>query len=94
MRTKRDNVYKINRQGGYCAVCGAYMQSPQFAHKIANRDDYRQKYGSVIIDDIDNGEMVCCNRCNDAVNIGNKPAEVYRLCIRIYTRKLIEMGLK
>lgn len=44
MRTKRDNVYKINRQGGYCSVCGAYMQNPQFAHKIANRDDYRRKY--------------------------------------------------
>lgn len=88
MRTKRDNVYKINRQGGYCSVCGAYMQNPQFAHRIANTKANRAKFGSLVIDSPLNGELVCSLRCNDAMNIGNKPIECLRLAERIYREEI------
>lgn len=91
MRTKRDNVYKINRQGGYCAVCGAYMQNPQFAHRIANTTTNRKKWGSFIIDHPENGEFVCSLRCNDSLNVGYRKVECLRLIKRIIEDELAKM---
>lgn len=47
------------------------MQGGQYAHRIGNREIYRKKYGSWVIDNTLNGEMVCCLGCNQTVDVGS-----------------------
>lgn len=75
---KNQRTLLYNLQGGVCAVCGRYMERPQFAHAIANTKANRKKYGSKIIDSPFNGALVCSLACNDRVNIGFNPMECER----------------
>ena len=43
----------------------------QFAHKIPNKEMYRKKYGTFIIDHTVNGEYVCSLSCNNSVDVGS-----------------------
>lgn len=65
--------------GGVCEVCGKPLTNPQGAHRIANTKANREKYGSFVIDAVDNIAMVCSLRCNDACNIGNNPGACIKL---------------
>ena len=63
----------LARSCGACAVCGKPLTQGQvqYAHKIGNREIYRKKYGSWIIDHSLNGEMVCGLGCNQSVDVGS-----------------------
>ena len=85
---KEDKIEMLSRSGGRCFVCGRPIERPQFAHRIANTKANRNKFGSFVIDSPMNGEIVCSLRCNDAMNIGNKPIECLRLAERIYSEEI------
>ena len=46
------------------------MQAGQYAHKIANKEMWRKKYGNWVIDHTLNGELVCSLSCNQSVDVG------------------------
>ena len=61
------------RSNGICPVCGKPLISGQmqYAHAIGQREIYRKKYGSFIIDHTLNGKMVCSLACNQSVDVGS-----------------------
>ena len=61
----------IGRSSGICPVCKKPLINPQYAHKIAQKDLWRNKYGSWVIDHTANGEMVCCLSCNQTIDVGS-----------------------
>lgn len=62
----------LQRAGGcVCQVCGMPFKAGQYAHKIANKEMWRKKYGSWIIDHTLNGEYVCSLSCNQSVDVGS-----------------------
>ena len=63
----------LQRAGGECPICHKWIASgqPQYAHKIANKEMWRKKYGSWIIDHTLNGEYVCSLSCNQSVDMGS-----------------------
>ena len=63
----------LQRSGGHCPICHKWISSgqPQYAHKIANKEMWRNKYGSFIIDHTLNGEYVCSLECNSSVDVGS-----------------------
>jgi hypothetical protein len=62
----------LQRAGGcVCQVCGMPFKSGQYAHKIANKEMWRKKYGAWIIDHTLNGEYVCSLSCNQSVDVGS-----------------------
>ena len=70
-RETEQRTSALARSGGVCAVCGKPLVQGQYAHKIGNREIYRKKYGSWIIDHTLNGEMVCSLGCNQTVDVGS-----------------------
>lgn len=76
--------------GGRCAVCGKLLDrnTAQGAHRIANTQANRRKWGSLIIDHPLNVAMVCSPRCNDACNIGYRPYECLRLAFTILSAEM------
>ncbi len=83
---------KIIEQKNKCFICGKPMQSPQFAHFIANTKANRNKYGSFVIDSIFNGAMVCSLDCNDSCNIGFNLIKSLELAKNIYENELKKLG--
>lgn len=76
--------YALAISGGVCEVCGKPLGvHAQGAHKIANTEANRKKWGSWIIDSPLNIAMVCSLKCNDACNIGNDPGACLDLVIDI-----------
>lgn len=63
----------LERSAGRCAVCGKplAMGAGQYAHKIANKEMWRVKYGYWVIDNTVNGEYVCSLDCNHSVDVGS-----------------------
>lgn len=63
----------MGRSNGLCPVCGKPLISGQmqYAHAIGQREIYRKKYGSFIIDHTLNGKMVCSLACNQSVDVGS-----------------------
>ena len=63
----------IQRMSAICPVCKKPFtgSAGQYAHKIANKDLWRKKYGSWIIDHTLNGEYVCSLSCNQSVDVGS-----------------------
>lgn len=63
----------VARSCGVCSVCGKPLQQGQiqYSHKIGNREIYRKKYGSWVIDHTLNGEMTDCLACNNSVDVGS-----------------------
>ena len=68
-KEQREKAY--SRSCGICPICKKPMQAGQYAHKIANKDMWRKKYGSFIIDHTLNGEYVCSLSCNNSVDVGS-----------------------
>jgi len=79
---KEQRRQALTRSGGLCPVCGGSLNqygTPQYAHKIANTEPNRRKYGSFFIDHWMNGDYVCSLGCNSSCNIGNNPGKVLGL---------------
>ena len=70
-REQREKAY--SRSCGVCAVCGKPLRAGQmqYAHAIAQKELWRNKYGSWVIDHTLNGEMVCSLACNQSVDVGS-----------------------
>lgn len=74
--------------GGRCEVCGEPLgNKAQGAHRIANTEANRRKWGAWIIDHPFNIKMVCSLKCNDACNIGNNPGACLDLVEQILGRE-------
>lgn len=79
---KEQRRQALTRSGGKCPVCGGSINqygTPQYAHKIANTELNRKKYGSFFVDHWMNGEYVCSLPCNQSCNIGNNRGKVLGL---------------
>lgn len=76
--------------GGRCTVCGKLLDysTAQGAHRIANTQANRRKWGAFIIDHPLNVAMVCSLKCNDACNIGYRPYECLRLAFTILSAEM------
>ena len=63
----------LERSGGVCFICGRPLQQSfaQYSHRIPNKEMYRKKYGSWVIDHTLNGELVCSLSCNQSVDVGS-----------------------
>lgn len=63
----------LQRTCGVCVVCGKPLIQgyAQYAHKIPNKEMFRKKYGSWVIDHTLNGEMVDSLECNATVDVGS-----------------------
>lgn len=88
---KEQRKIALNRNFGICPICnGSIYQygTPQYAHKIANTEPNRKKYGSFIIDHTLNGEMVCSLSCNQSMNIGMNKRKSLLLLADIITYEL------
>lgn len=81
---KNQRITALSRCGGVCEVCGKPLGvHAQGAHKIANTEANRRKWGSWIIDSPLNIAMVCSLKCNDVCNIGNDPGSCLELVQKI-----------
>ena len=61
----------LQRSTGICPICHKPIMNGQYAHKIANKEMWRKKYGTFIIDHTLNGEYVCSLSCNQSVDVGS-----------------------
>ena len=69
---KKQREQALMRAGGcVCQVCRKPFRAGQYAHKIANKEMWRKKYGTFIIDHTLNGEYVCSLSCNQSVDVGS-----------------------
>lgn len=81
----------LARSGGRCEVCGELLGGKaQGAHRIANTEANRRKWGAWIIDHPLNIAMVCSLKCNDSCNIGNNPGACLDLVGRILNRERLK----
>ena len=92
-KIQREKAFE--KSGGVCAVCGKplYNSFGQYAHKIANTEPHRKKYGSFFIDSVYNGLYVCSLSCNKKVDVGNSPAKIFETLADILTKEIKDMGL-
>lgn len=73
-KQKEQRIKAYERTDYICPVCGGSIYqygTMQFAHKIPNKEMYRKKYGTFIIDHTVNGEYVCSLSCNNSVDVGS-----------------------
>jgi len=70
-REQRERAY--TRSCGVCPVCGKPLRAGQmqYAHAISQKEIWRKKYGSWVIDHTLNGEMVCSLSCNNSFDKGS-----------------------
>lgn len=80
----------LAKSGGVCEVCGKTLTPStwQGAHRIANTEPNRKKWGAWIIDHPLNIAIVCSLACNHVCNIGYNPGECLRLVQRIVNKEL------
>ena len=82
----------LAKSGGVCEVCHRPLMYPQGAHRIANTQMNREKYGSFVIDSVENIAIVCSLHCNDMCNVGNNPGEVLKIIKKIVERESKKYG--
>lgn len=75
----------LAKSGGLCEVCGRPLNEgqPQGAHRIANTEPNRRKWGAWVLDHPLNISMTCSLGCNQACNIGNNPGACLELVGKI-----------
>lgn len=80
-RWQFDRADIFDERGWECEVCGAPLTSgvPQLAHRIPKSKCNLARYGAGVIHHPLNMAAVCSLECNQAVNIGNRPAQVHDL---------------
>ena len=85
----------LYRSYGRCAVCGKpLLQNGQYAHKIANKKMWREKYGSFIIDNERNGEIVDNLSCNASVDVGSSYGNHLEVIIDIVIAEAFKLWRK
>jgi len=78
--------YLYSKADYKCVACGGDLYrygNDQLAHRIPKTKHNLKEYGKEIIHHSLNLAPTCSNRCNSAVLIGNKPAEVKALLAEI-----------
>jgi hypothetical protein len=61
----------LKNSNGFCPICHKPLISMQGAHRIGNREIYRKKYGSWIIDHPCNIVIVDNLKCNASCDVGS-----------------------
>jgi hypothetical protein len=56
---------------GFCPICHKPLTQVQGAHRIANKEMWRRKYGSWVIDSPLNMVIVDSLSCNNSVDVGS-----------------------
>ena len=76
--------------GGVCEVCSKTLTTStwQGAHRIANTQANRKKWGDFIIDHPLNIAIVCSLKCNQVCNIGYDEGACLRLAQKIIQQEL------
>jgi hypothetical protein len=80
---------QLAKSGGVCEVCGMTLTAStwQGAHRIANTQMNRAKWGSWIIDAPENIAIVCSLKCNQECNIGYDPGECLKIVEQVLKRE-------
>ena len=91
---KAQRRYALAISGGVCEVCGKPLTNStwQGAHRIANTETNRKKWGNFVIDHPLNIAIVCSLACNHVCNIGFNQGECLRLVKKIVERELVKFG--
>ena len=81
----------LAKSGGVCEVCGATLTRStwQGAHRIANTETNRKKWGSWVIDAPENIAIVCSLKCNQVCNVGFNEGECLKIVDKILKRAII-----
>ena len=61
----------LQTSNGFCPICHKPLTQVQGAHKIANKEMWRKKYGSWVIDHHLNMVIVDSLSCNNSVDVGS-----------------------
>lgn len=61
----------LRNGNGFCPICGKPLINMQGAHRIANKEMWRKKYGSWVIDNPANMIIVDNLYCNNSVDVGS-----------------------
>lgn len=87
---KAQRRYALAISGGVCEVCGKTLTTStwQGAHRIANTQANRKKWGDFIIDHPLNIAIVCSLKCNQECNIGYDEGACLNLVKLIVTKEL------
>ena len=80
---------QLTKSSGVCEVCGKTLTPStwQGAHRIANTQANRIKWGSWIIDAPENIAIVCSLKCNQECNVGYTPAECLAIAEKVLNRE-------
>ena len=86
---KEQRMLQLAKSGGVCEVCGRTLTPStwQGAHRIANTEANRKKWGSWIIDAPENIAIVCSLKCNHICNVGYTPAECLEIAEKVLKRE-------
>lgn len=69
-KQKEQRAEALLQSSGFCLVCGKPLIKMQGAHRIGNRETYRRKYGSWVIDNPKNIVIVDTLECNAKCDVG------------------------
>lgn len=61
----------LKKSNGFCPICHKPLTTMQGAHRIANKEMWRKKYGSWVIDSPENIVIVDCLSCNNSCDVGS-----------------------
>ena len=61
----------LKKSNGFCPICHKPLTTMQGAHRISNKEIWRKKYGSWVIDSPENIVIVDCLSCNNSVDVGS-----------------------
>lgn len=61
----------LKESSGFCPICHKPLINMQGAHRIGNREIYRKKYGSWVIDHPCNIVIVDNLKCNASCDVGS-----------------------
>jgi hypothetical protein len=61
----------LQNGNGFCPICKKPLITMQGAHRIGNREIYRKKYGSWVIDSPANMVIVDNLKCNASCDVGS-----------------------
>lgn len=86
---KEQRMLQLAKSGGVCEVCGRTLTPStwQGAHRIANTEANRKKWGSWIIDAPENIAIVCSLKCNQECNVGYTPSECLEIVQKVLNRE-------
>lgn len=93
-KQKEQRIKAYERTDYICPVCGGSIYqygTMQYAHKISNKEIWRKKYGTFIIDHTLNGEYVCSLGCNASCDVGSSYGNHLEVIADILIAEYIKM---